>query len=163
MVRPMVHSTKHYVQFPINTIATGLREVNNVIDTVSVSDKNSPVEVEEGNSVKAVYFELWLQNEGNVGEFIMTITKDPQDATGPSFAQQATLNTFPNKKNILYTTQGLTSNDGVSGPVNVIRDWVKIPKSKQRFGLGDRINMNISNVSANGLNRCGFTIFKEYT
>lgn len=163
MVRPIVHSTKHYVQFPISVIATGLRETNLVVSSVDVADKNLVSEVEEGNTVKAVYFELWLQNQGNLGEFIMTITKDPEAGTGPNFAEMASLSTWTNKKNVLYTTQGLTSNDGVSGPVNVIRNWIKIPKSKQRFGLGDRINMNISNVSGNDLNRCGFTTYKEYS
>jgi len=163
MVRPMVHSTKHYVQFPINQILTGTREINSVVNAVDVGDKNLASEVEEGSSVKAVYFEMWLQNEGDLGEFIMTISKDPEGGNGPNFAEMSSLMTWANKKNVLYTTQGLTSNDGVSGPVNVIRGWVKIPKSKQRFGLGDQINMNISNVSANDLVRCGFTTYKEYS
>ncbi len=163
MVRPMVHSVKHYVQFPIDQISTGTRQINTVCNAVEISQKNVASEVTEGSTVKAIYFELWLQNEGTLGEFIMTITKDPETATGPTFNEQAALFTYSNKKNVLYTTQGLTSNDGVSGPVNVIRGWVKIPKSKQRFGLGDSIHMNISNVSANDLVRCGITIFKEYT
>jgi len=158
----MVHSSKHYVQFPINQIATGTAEINAVVTAVALQNVNLASEIVEGSSVKAVYFELWLQNEGTLGEFIMTISKEPLNGTGPNFAQMAALNNFENKKNVLYTTQGLTSNDGVSGPVNIIRGWVKIPKSKQRFGLGDRIVMNISNVSANDLVRCGLTIFKEY-
>ena len=130
-----------------------------VEDTVA----NLANEVAEGSSIKAIYIELWLQNQGTLGEAIVTVSKDPQNATGPSFVQQAALNSFPNKKNVLFTHQGLTSNDGVSGPVVILRNWVKIPKSKQRFGLGDGINLAISNVSANDLNRCGFAIFKEYT
>ncbi len=163
MVRPQVHSTKHYVQFPINQISTGLREINTVISAQESTVANAANEVREGSSVKAVYFELWLQNTGTLGEFIMTITKSVEGGTGPTFTEMAALFSYTNKKNVLYTTQGLTSNDGVSGPVNVIRGWVKIPKSKQRFGLGDRLHMNISNVSANDLNRCGFTLFKEYS
>ncbi len=163
MVRPMVHSTKHYVQFPVNQIGTGTREINSVVTAVAVVDKNLSSEVEEGSTIKAVFFELWLQNEGTLGEFIVTITKDLGGDNGPSFAEMAALSTYDNKKNVLYTTQGLTPNDGVSGPINVIRGWIKVPKSKQRFGLGDRINLNISNVSANDLVRCGFTTFKEYT
>jgi len=162
MVRPMVHSTKHYVQFGINQVATGIREINQIVNSVAVANKDVPAEVEEGSSIKAIYFELWLQNQSNLGEFIMTITKDLGNDTGPSFAEMAALSNYDNKKNVLYTTQGLTSNDAVSGPVAILRSWIKIPKSKQRFGLGDRINMNISNVSANDLNRCGFVTFKEY-
>ncbi len=162
MVRPVVHSTKHYVQLPINQITTGLRESNIVIQAVGVVNKNTATEIEEGSIIKAVYFEMWLQNEGTLGEFILTISKDPEDGAGPTFTEMAALFTYNNKKNVLYTTQGLTSNDGIGGPVNVLRNWVKIPKSKQRFGLGDTLHINISNVSANDLVRCGIAIFKEY-
>ncbi len=158
----MVHSVKHYVQFPINQITMGTIESNSVAVAVESTAANLAGEVPEGSSIKNVYFELWLQNEGNLGEFIMTISKNPLNNTGPTFVEQASLFLYPNKKNVLYTTQGLTSNDGVSGPVNVIRGWVKIPKSKQRFGLGDTLTMNISNVSASDLVRCGFALYKEY-
>ncbi len=163
MVRPMVHSKKHYVQYPIDQILAGVNQKIGIVTAVAVGSVNLANEVEEGSSVKAVYFELWLQNQGNLGEFIVTITKDPEGTFGPTFAEQASLMTYTNKKNVFYTTQGLTSNDGVSGPVNVIRGWIKIPKSKQRFGLGDAINLAISNVSANDLNRCGFSTYKEYS
>ncbi len=163
MVRPQVHSTKHIVQLPINQIATGIREINLIALSTAISDKNLSTEVEEGNTIKAIYFEMWLQNTGTLGEFIATISKDLGNDSGPTFAEQASLFTYDNKKNILWTSQGLTSNDGVSGPVNIIRQWVKIPKSKQRFGLGDSIRFNISNVSANDLNRCGIAIYKEYS
>ncbi len=158
----MVHAVKHYVQYPISQIATGVREAIVIVHAVESTIANLATEVAEGSSIKAIYFELWLQNEGNLGEFIMTISKDPQDIQGPTFAQQANLFGYNNKKNVFYTTQGLTPNDGISGPINVIKGWVKIPKSKQRFGLGDSITMVISNVSANDLVRCGFSTYKEY-
>ncbi len=163
MVRPVVHSVKHYVQFPIDVIATGVKDGTVIVNSLERSAVNTANEVAEGSIIKAIYFEVWLQNQGNLGEFIMTISKDPESGTGPSFVEMASLFTFVNKKNIFYTTQGLTSNDGVSGPVNVIRSWIKIPKSKQRFGLGDRINLSVANVSANDLNMCGFSTFKEYS
>jgi len=163
LVRPQVHSTKHYVQFPINQIGTGTREINTVVSAQALAAVDAANEVVEGSTIKAIYFEMWFQNEGTLGEFIMTITKSVEAGTGPTFTEMASLHTYTNKKNILYTTQGLTSNDGVSGPVNVIRGWVKIPKSKQRFGLGDRLQMNISNVSSQDLVRCGFTLYKEYS
>ncbi len=161
MVRPMVHSEKHYVQYGIDQIGFGTAQIIDIVRGVAVP--TAATHVKEGSSIKAVYFELWLQNQGNLGEFIMTISKQQEDATGPTFAEQAALQTYNSKKNIFYTTQGLTSNDGVSGPVNVIRSWIKIPKSKQRFGLGDRLTIVISNVSSSDLNRCGFSTFKEYT
>ncbi len=163
MVRPMVHSSKHYVQFGISQITTASRETVNLVKTVEGSTSDLSKEVNEGSTLKAIYVELWLQNQGNLGESIVTLTKDPVDGVGPTFAEMAALHTYVNKKNILFTHQGLTSNDGVSGPVVVCRNWFKVPKTKQRFGLGDKINLNISNTSSNDLNRCGFALFKEYT
>ncbi len=163
MVRPMVHSVKHYSQLAINQIGFGTRENNLIVAGVALQNADLSIEAVEGSTIKAVFFEMWLQNEGNLGEFIATISKDPQNGTGPTFAEMASLFTFDNKKNILWTSQGLTSNDGVSGPVNIIRQWIKIPKSKQRWGLGDALNFNIANVSSSDLVRCGFTTFKVYT
>ncbi len=163
MVRPQVHSQKHYVQYLISQITTGLIQGIILVDAVESTIANAATEVVEGSLVKAVFVELWLQNQGNLGEFIATITKVPEFGTGPTFAQHASLFTYSNKKNVLYTTQGLTSNDAISGPVPVIRQWFKIPKGKQRFGLGDRLILSISNTSANDLNRCGMTTYKEYS
>ncbi len=163
MVRPMVHSRKHYVQFPITQITTGALGSVRLALSVEETAANLANEVAEGSTIKAIYVELWLQNQGNLGESIVTIDKSPQNAGGPSFAEQGNLNAYPNKKNVLFTHQGLTSNDAISGPVVIIRQWIKVPKSKQRFGLGDSLNLNISNVSSSDLNRCGFAIYKEYT
>ncbi len=161
-MRPMIHSVKHYRQIPISQIVTGVLESTIIIAAVESTVANTNQEVPEGSSIKAVYFEMWVQNEGTLGEFILTVTKVPEAGSGPTFAEHAALFTYTNKKNILYTTQGLTPNDGVSGPVPILRQWIKIPKSKQRFGLGDRLILSISNVSANDLVRCGFTTYKEY-
>ncbi len=158
-----IHSQKHYVQYPIDQIATGTLQSISIVNAVESTTANLATEVAEGSIVKAIYFELWLQNSSNLGEAIVTVVKNPIGTSGPNFAQASALFSFPNKKNILFTHQGLTSNDGVSGPVVVLRQWIKIPKSKQRFGLGDRIDLNIANVSANDLNRCGFAIYKEYS
>ncbi len=158
-----IHSQKHYVQFPITQITTAAIGQIVIAQGVESTTANLASEVAEGSVIKAVYIELWLQNQGNLGESIVTVEKSPLNIAGPSFAQMANLFAYPNKKNILFTHQGLTSNDGVSGPVVVLRQWIKIPKSKQRFGLGDILSMTISNTSSNDLNRCGFAIYKEYS
>jgi len=162
MVKPTIHSVKHYSPMAINQIATGVIENNVLITSVANTLANLAIEVIEGSSVKAIFIEMWLQNQGTLGEFILTVEKVLEAGNGVTFAQQADLFNYPNKKNILFTSQGLTSNDGVSGPVNVLRQWIKIPKGKQRFGRGDRLVLSISNVSANDLNRCGLAIYKEY-
>ncbi len=162
-MRPPIHSVKHIVQYPIDQIVTGTIQTISIISAVNVTAANLANEVTEGALVKAIYFELWLQNEGTLGESIVTVSKDTNFINGPTFSEHAALFTYTNKKNVFFTHQGLTSNDGVSGPVNIMRGWVKIPKSKQRMGLGDTVQLNISNVSANDLVRCGFALYKEYT
>ncbi len=162
-MRPPIHSIKHYVQFPIDQISTGTRQSVALITSVLQTSANLATEVSEGSIVKAVYVELWLENQGNLGESIVTVCKDTNTNVGPTFGQMAALFAYANKKNVLFTHQGLTSNDGVSQPTNVLRGWIKIPKSKQRFGLGDTLTLSIANVSASDLNRCGMAIYKEYS
>ncbi len=120
-------------------------------------------EVSEGSIIKAVYVELWTLGSSNDGFQIVVLEKSTQDATGPTFVEMAALGDYNNKKNILFTHQGLSANDGIGNPMPVMRGWYKIPKTKQRFGLGDRLNLNISNPSANTLTYCGFATYKEYT
>ena len=162
-MRPVIKSTKHIVQFPINEIATGIVQVIPFVVAVNVVNKDVATEVEEGAIVKAIYIELWLQNQSNLGTSIVTVIKRSNNQQGTTFAESANLFAFPEKKNIFFSHEGLTSNDGVGNPTNIIRGWLKIPKSKQRFGLGDNLSMTISNVSANELNSCGLAIYKEYT
>jgi len=162
-LRPIVHSVKHYVQLPINQITTGSIENNILVEAVEGTLANLATEVVEGTLVKAVFIEMWLQNTGTLGEQILILEKVPQGGAGIVFAQAAIINSYVNKKNVLFVHQGLSSNDGVSGPQVLIRQWFKIPKGKQRFGLGDRLILSISNVSSNDLNRCGFATYKEYS
>jgi len=162
-MKQIVHSVKHYVQFPIDQITTGTIQNVTLVKAVESTVANAATEVEEGSIVKAVYIELSLQNQGNLGEFIVCVEKAPNNSAGMTFAQSAALFTYNNKKNVLYVTQGLTSNDGVGNPQFNIKKWFKIPKGKQRFGLGDALVLSINNTSANDLNRCGFSTYKEYS
>ncbi len=162
-MRPVIKSRKHYVQFPINQVATGVVENMLLIEAVAVSAKNISREVEEGAIVKACYIELWLQNQSNLGHTVVIISKQNELGLGATFAEMATLDTWTNKKNILFTHEGLTTNDSQGPPLPVLHGWYKIPKSKQRFGLGDILSITVSNPSSNSLDRCGFATFKEYT
>ncbi len=157
-----IHSRKHIVQFPFDQISTGTAQNIRLADAVAVPSTNAD-SIVEGAVIKAVFIELWLQNSANDGHQVVTLTKDPINSTGPTFTNLAALDDFPNKKNILFTHEGLSSNDGVSGPQRVLNQWFKIPKGKQRFGFEDKLFLSISNPSSNNLNRCGFAIYKEYT
>ena len=162
-MRPVVHSTKHYIQMTLSTVLTVSRVTNTLATAVQSTVANLASEIEEGAIVKAVYIELWV--EGTVQDQFFTIVLDK--ATGGAsqitFAQMTDLFTYANKKNIFYVTQGIASNDAVSGPVPVIRQWFKIPKTKQRFGLGDTLTLSIASRGLDDIKFCGFATYKEYT
>ncbi len=160
-MRPVIHSQKHYVQISRSEVTT--------VATVGIDlvlAKASPTqvdEVKEGAIVKAIYIELWSTDAGNDGSEVVVLAKTKVTSANPTFAEMNALGTFPEKKDILFVHQGLTSNDGVGNPMVVMRGWYKIPKSKQRFGLGDELVLNIANNSLNDLEFCGFATYKEYT
>ncbi len=162
MVKPMVHSTKHYTQFSLATVTAGAVANNVFVDAVAVGNKNLDKEVEEGSSVKAIYVEHWVRSgELSPGSYVYAIYKVPGGGSAFTAVQMASLFTADNKKNILFTSQALT-NDSNADAINIVRGWVKIPKSKQRMGLGDRI---IGSHFAQALdsNICGFATYKEYS
>ncbi len=163
MVRPMVHSTKHYVQQSLNTI-TGSASSNIVIAVATkIVNKNVTNEVEEGASIKACYVESWLRAAGaSPGSVITVIAKQPGGGANFTTTELAALGDAENKKNILFTSQGLV-NDNDANAIAVTRGWYKIPKSKQRFGLGDKLVMQIFAQGAIDLVHCGFETYKEYT
>ncbi len=162
-MRPVIHSTKHYRQMSLSTVVTVTRNSEVLCEAKEGTTASAVDEVIEGALVKAIYIELWCLNSGNDGSEVITLDKVNGQAVVMSFADTSALGLYKNKKNILWTHQGLSSNDGVSGPYNVIRQWIKIPKSKQRMGLGDRLILTISNPSLNTLTYCGFSTYKEYT
>ncbi len=160
-MRPRVITRKHIVQLSLQTATAGNRTNNTIVDSVAVLAKNTPSEVEEGSTISAVYCEYWLTtNTANMGTAIFILEKvSGQSTTSANAGEMASLDTYPNKKNILYTFMGLTNNNvGVSMPI--IRKWVKIPKSKQRFGLGDKLVMTyLAQTEDHKL--CGFALYKE--
>ncbi len=163
MVRAMVHSTKHYFQQTLTSVGTASTVVVTPISAVAVSSKNLNFEVEEGSTVKAIYMEMWLLGQTNNQFFTAIVAKLPGGVGNIVQADMVDLFGFDNKKNILYTTQGLAPNDGVGQPINIFRGWIKIPKGKQRFGFGDRIQFAISSRGDGTIDFCGFFVYKEYT
>ncbi len=163
MVRPMVHSTKHYVQTSIATIVAGAKLDITLVSAVAVLSKNLANEVEEGSSVKACFNEYWIRaGEVTAGSFVAVLYKLPGHATVFSLAELAALGTAENKKNILWSSQGLV-NDQDADALSLMRGWYKIPKSKQRFGFGDQLILSVFAQGAIDLHICGLTTYKEYS
>ncbi len=162
-MRPVIHSTKHYVQISRSSVLTVALNSEDIVLAVKTANKDAVDEVEEGAIVKAVFIELWILDEGNDGSFVITLGKYPGGVNALTFAGANGLGNYSNKKNLLYVSQGLTPNDGITSPVAVLRQWIKIPKSKQRFGLDDKLRLTISSNGLNSISYCGFATYKEYT
>ncbi len=162
-----INSIKHYVHFSQATIVAGAIQNNVIVDTVSVSAAGAAsTDVEEGAVVKAVYIEFWISNDGDSSatiQFTISIEKLPTGNPLMTTTQSQNLGAYPNKKNILYTTQGIVGSEASGMPMPIVRAWYLIPKGKQRFGLGDRVVCNITNIAgATGITRCGISTFKEF-
>ncbi len=158
-----INSIKHIVQTTLTLIQEQTIRTDNVIKVVDAQPTTS-IEVVVGAVIKAVYFEMWLIGESaQPCTATWTIEKRTGNSPFMTQAQGQDLDNFPNKKNILRSGQGVIG-DSNSNPIPIIREWIKIPKGKQRFGQGDFLTFNISCIGEtdNGLEICGLTIFKEY-
>ncbi len=160
-----IHSKKHIFQISQSTVAQAAVANSSFIQAIEGA-ATSPIHVEEGALVKACYVEFWVSQDSasTVGSYTVILSKDPGGNAGTTSAQMAALHDYDNKKNILFTGQGLlTPNDG--GQVPVMRGWYKIPRGKQRMGLGDvmRISLRNNNLTAIDINFCGLVLFKEYS
>ncbi len=156
-----IHSRKHYVQTSLTTILAGANLQTVIAHAVNPTAANLANEVAEGSVIKAVYVEMWVRtNDTSPGTALLTLTKIPELAN-ITFADQIALDAYTNKKNVFYHTQGL-SNDQDADAIPFIRQWFKIPKGKQRFGLGDRLILGIA-AQALDQNVCGFFTYKEYS
>lgn len=158
-----IQSKKHYVQNSTGNIGAGAVENIDVVLAIEGGMTN-PNHVREGSAVKAIYFEYWLINGASTSQsgFVFAVYKSPGNGFAASAANMAALHDWTNKKNILFTSQGLWPKSD-QNPVNVIRQWVKIPKGKQRMGLNDTIKVAIFNAGVDDLARCGFATYKSYS
>jgi len=162
-MRAPIHSQKHFHQVTLST-ATTLAESDSVfLSSVHVSDKNNPNEVEEGAIVKAVFLEMWVIGSSQDQFYTAIFHKMPAGVVQATFSEMTNLTEYDNKKNILFTSQGLASNDGVGNPIPIHRGWLKIPKGKQRMGLGDALVFQIASRGDATISFCGLGIYKEYT
>ncbi len=159
MVRPTINSEKHIVQIPFNTSTVGVTRNNSIVIAKAAPSNNK--HVREGALVKAVYVELWVNGSTSAQGTQITIFEKTVSGQIPAItAQMIALNDYPNKKNVLFTSQGLTS-DAITNAVPILRQWIKIPKGKQRMGLGDEITLSIVS-QVTDLAFCGIAIYKEY-
>ncbi len=163
--QPIIQSVKHYVPQTDTAIASGARNVNVIADAVVAPAATNVFDVEQGSIIKAVWVEMWISLDGasgSRGTFTACLEKAPL-GTFPTFTNLLNLQSYENKKNIFYTTQGIINSDIDQGTLAILRQWFLIPKGKQRFGLGDRLILSIANTSGDNMRNCGMFTYKEYS
>ncbi len=159
MVRPTVNSEKHYAQRSVTNIVFGT--VSNFVIASAVVSPSTPTHVRVGATLKAVYIEMWSAGtDAQPSSTIQVLEK--LEGTQPFMvaADITDLHDYANKKNCLQVSQGLIG-DSNSNPMALFRGWIKIPKGKQRFGLGDKLVLNLIGLT-NDIDVCGLFIYKEY-
>ncbi len=158
-MRPTVNTEKHFKQDSLFTLASGAISNRNIAVAV-VAPAGGNTDVRVGCTISAVYCEMWLTSDDTAqGSVICTLEKVPGNAADMSVGNAAALHSYANKKNILHTQMGLLG-PNTQYPMAVVKGWFKIPKGKQRFGLGDQLHFNIF-AQSNGVQGCGFFLFKE--
>lgn len=162
MVKPIINSEKHIVQHTLASASIGTSVTTNIAQATPNPVSASAITVAVGTEIKAVFVELWLQASAQQpGTAVLIIEKLPGSAQNIDAGQMADLHSYDNKKNIFYTSMGLIG-DANTNPVPFVRQWIKIPKGKQRFGLNDRFQFTIL-AQVDTIEWCGLSIFKAYT
>ncbi len=129
--------------------------IADVVDPPSNAD-----EVRQGAVIKAVYAEVWASSDDATQSIGIFSIEKQVNAGGQIYADSLALNAYTNKKNVFETHEGLL-NPQLGVCIPVFKGWIKIPKGKQRFGLGDKLVLNVSAVT-DGAQICGLFIYKEY-
>ncbi len=145
------------------TISAGAAINIEIVQAVGQTLVANTTDVVEGSLVKTCHVEMWLKSNATAGtncKFQAVLEKVPAGATPITFTQMNNLMVYPNKKNILYSTQGIMG-DLTTQSIPMFRDWYPIPKGKQRFGLDDRLILSIS-ATTGDIRRCGLFIYKEW-
>jgi len=164
-MRPVINSEKRIIQITQTNVAGGT--VNNDVLVQTDHDQGTgsdPRIVPVGSVVKAIYVELWMLGDGQQPTTITTtIAKFPGGVAQWDSTAMLSLSNTSNKKNIFEMHQGFIG-DANTNPVPFYRNWIKIPKGKQRFGLGDRIILSVNTIDpTNGAEYCGVVIYKVQT
>ncbi len=165
-MRAPINSVKHYVHLQNSAVATGTK-----LDIVSIDAVRAPAvalsnQVKEGAVVKAIHLEYWLLGGGTAPDtttqFDLVVLKLPGGAVAPTAAEMLNLGAYINKKNILFTSQGVINGDVANvQSLPIIRQWILIPKGKQRFGFGDKFT-TVLLATGTTIRICGIAIYKEF-
>ncbi len=157
-MRPIINTIKHIVQVPVVTVASGFvghQAIANAVDAPAVANTS---DVNIGSKITAVYVELWVHGDISEATVVCTITKRVAGIAAATFTQMNNLMAWDNRPNILQIHQGLLPTSG--NVVPVFREWIKIPKGKQKMRIGDKLTISVA-ATGTEVHFCGFFVYKE--
>ncbi len=160
-MRPVINSEKRIVQTILSTVMADAVAGGVLIQADQTVASTNPRSVAAGSVIKAVFIEMWLlATSQQPSTFTYVIEKLVSDADPIDATEMTNINAYTNKKNIFEIHQGLIG-DANANPTGVMRHWIKIPKGKQRFGLGDKLRFTIKAITED-TQFCGMAIYKVY-
>ncbi len=159
-MRAPINSEKHYVNYNNVAVAASTLAVQQIATVTDNPASASSDDIRQGSVIKAVFIEMWYNSDDTALTSAVVSLEKVQRNTNMTYTQSLTPGTYVNKKNILFMSQGNVP-PNIQAGLPLLRGWFKIPKGKQRFGLGDELVLNSSGIG-NGLNMCGFMTYKEY-
>ncbi len=158
-LRPRVDTVKHYVQTVATAVASSATLPIVLVQAVARgASRANTFTVEEGSTVTAIYLEYWISGVTLDKTATWFIVKRPSALVTPTFSETQNLQAYTNKRNILNAGQGLAPSSGNVLPI--YKQWIKIPRGKQRMALGDIIQLQVSGVGTT-VTVCGFSTYKE--
>ncbi len=156
-MKAAINSDKHYIQTVATAVASGAVLTINLVK--SDNDLAAVEEVRVGSTVKAIYLEYWVVGAAAKFTGNTAVIKRPGDLGNPTASEMANLQAYKNKNNVLVHHQGLMPADGNTIPM--FREWISIPRGKQRMAQGDIISVSFAAVGTT-VTVCGFATYKEY-
>jgi len=154
LVKPIIQSEKHIIQFTNTEVLVGTVSTVNIVSAVQNPEGSQSKEIDVGTLVKAIYIEVWAFGTGaQPPTYVFIVEKLPGVGQNITTSEISALHSYPNKKNIFYTSMGFLG-DANTNPTPIIRQWILIPKGKQRMGLGDRFQWSIKSITED-LQFCG--------
>lgn len=160
-MRSPINSQKMvYSSTPFTVTATNISQIQPLIAKQS-ADVNIAGEVPAGAVVKAIWLEYWAtSDDATQGSVVVSVEKTSTNQSSMTYADSIDISNYANKNNVFYVTQGLV-NPNTSVATAFVRQWIKLPKGKQRFGVDEKLVINVSSPTA-GINMCGVAIYKAY-
>ncbi len=159
-MQAVIKSIKHYVHQVVTSPTTATNAVVILVDAIAEGvSRSAASSVYEGCVVKAVYLDFWVSATTDLKTGTWVVLKRPANVAAPTAAEMINLGSYLNKKNIFNSGQGLLPTNG--NVMNIYKGWIKIPKGKQRFGLGDKLQLIFTPTGTTG-HLCGLSTYKEY-